>query len=46
MNTPEEKGECPLCGHVAVILMDKYSREVMILCPDKYCVNNHDMSNQ
>jgi transcription elongation factor Elf1 len=42
MNDSEELGECPICGHVAVILVDKYSQEKTILCPDKYCANNHD----
>lgn len=35
-------GICPICGHDAVIFEDYASKEVIILCPDRFCPNCQD----
>jgi hypothetical protein len=32
-------GECPLCGHSAVIVEDYENKEIVVLCPDRFCMN-------
>ncbi|MDQ7797870.1 MAG: hypothetical protein RDU76_02865 [Candidatus Edwardsbacteria bacterium] len=34
--------ECPLCGHEALFLEDYENKEIVVLCPDRYCPNCQD----
>jgi hypothetical protein len=33
----EKQTECPICGHVCLIFEDYENKEIVYMCPDRYC---------
>jgi len=44
--TMTRQAECPLCGHVAVVVEDYEAKELIYLCPDRYCPNCPDNDHE